>query len=188
MESESTEQPAANSFYSALLGEDDLTALKKLSGVGVYEIFSSSLEADRMLLTAPSFSVRLDSREWVVVRSECLETPGEWLDYYRLSVKVCDDPDGIEVAGDGALIEPSHILLVPSSNISSIEVLSLQDPCDGPGTERTAYDRAIRFFREDGRHFCIAAQTSIAEQVHFSEDPVTVAKLLDGCTVRLRIA
>ena len=188
MESDSTELPAAKATYSAHLGEDDINALKRLLGVGVCEIFSSSLEADRMLLTAPSFSFRLDSPTWVVVRSEWLETPGEWLDYYRLSVKVCPTPDGIKVAEDGALVEPSHILLVPSSNISAIEVLSLEDPSDGPGTERTTYDRAIRFFRGDGRHFCMAAQTSIAEQVHFSEDPVTITKLLDGCSVRLRIA
>jgi hypothetical protein len=155
--------------------------------LGIYEIFSSSLEADRMLLTAPSFSFPLGRDSWVVVRSEWLETPMERLDYFRLSVRLKSRPDEIEVAGDGALIEPSHILLVPGSKVVRIEVLSNEDPQDGIGVERVKYDHGIRFSREDGRDFCVIAQRSIAEQVHFTEEPAAMVKLLGGCFVRLKI-
>ena len=174
-------------IYTAHLQEDDLDALRRLLGVGIYEIFSSSLEADRMLLTAPSFSFRLGRDSWVVVRSDSLETPTEWLDYFRLSVSLKSRPDGIEVAGDGALMEPSHILLVPGSKVVRIEVLSIEDPQDGIGVERVKYDHGIRFYREDGRDFCVTAQRSIAEQIHFTEEPATMAKLLGECFVRLKI-
>ena len=174
-------------IYTAHLQEDDLNALRRLLGLGIYgiyEVFSSSLEANRMLLTAPSFSFRLDHDSWAVVRSEWLETPAEFIDYFRLSVRLESRPDGIEVSVNGALINPSHILLVPGSRVVRIEVLSIKD---GTGIERVQYDHGIRFFREDGRDFCVTAQRSVAGQTHFTEEPATMVKLLEGCSVRLKI-
>ena len=119
-----------------------------------------------MLLTAPSFSFRLSRDSWVVARSEWLETPTERLDYFRLSVRLESRPYGIEFSVNGALINPSHILLVPGSRVVRIEVLAIKD---GTGIERVQYDYGIRFFREDGRDFCVTAQRSAAEQIHFTE-------------------
>ena len=172
------------SVYSAHLSSNEISTLSRLLGVGIYEIFASSLEVNRMLLTAPSLSFGLGDRSWLVLRSEWLETPSESLDYFRLSVRLRDQPDGIGTTPDGALIAPSHILLVPSAKIVAIEILVTDD---GVGSERVNYDSAFRFFREDGRDFCVATQQSIAAMCEFTEDHTTMATLLIGSSVRLRI-
>lgn len=176
----------ARRAYSAHISDDDVGVLRCLLGFGVYEIYSSSLRADRALLTAPSFSISLGRGLWAVVRSEWIETQ-EYNDYFRLTVRTQNAPEGIKITEGGGLVEPSQILLVPAAAVTAIEVLAVNYLGPGPKHERVSYDYAIRFLRRDGRHFCIAAEQSIAGHLEFTEDGAVMAKILEGRTIRLRI-
>ena len=120
------------------------------------------------------------------MRSEWIETQ-EYNDYFRLAVRIQNAPEGIKITETGSLVEPSQILLVPAAAVTAIEVLAVDYLGLGAKYEQVSYDHAIRFLRQDGRHFCIAAEPSIAGHLEFTEDAAAMAKILEACAIRLRI-
>ncbi len=174
---------------SLFLPADGIALLRALPGFTLHRILAPCLQVAGQHFAAPSFSFLMGQHNFLDFACEWFETPYTYTDYWRLSISRRPNPSGIDINSDGALIAPCTIQFFDTKPISGIEIYSTQWDWQGESeSEHVAYDSAISFIRNDQGAFwiwCDLDGPGIATELHFSEDPATVAPFLAGAQLRL---
>jgi len=170
------------------LSDESIIALESLIGSTIHTIFATNLDAAGGHLAGWKLSMMLSNKLFMTFECEWQETPFFLMDSWGIKVKLAQNPLGIALNADGALIDCSHIHIYESSSIERIEVYRFADEYQRDEVaESVEFDGAL-VFRSQRRDFVIGCSMDgpgIATYLHFSEDARVIAELTDGAECRL---
>jgi hypothetical protein len=188
-----------NSFR-AELSEESITALRGLLGEVVYLIYGPAFEVVGRYISSDSFSLALEDKSWLNLTTEEVESDVDGYSFWQLSAIRSENPkdlesetERVEVSGMSIDIEvfvrsPSMIILSPAS--ASIEKICVyQDIRPIAKTDTPLlYGEAIIFHRDNGKQFCIAAESyGTGESLDFTEDQEGIDLLTRRFTLQQEI-
>lgn len=177
-------------LYEARISEEGISALRKLLGVSIYQLFSPALEVHDRFITSPNFSLPLCGNEYLIMQNSWLETPKEYIDYWSISAHCSTLPKDIKVVMEEkgqVIVHPvSCIYLLPASRIVKISIYEAKWS-DSECEESVVYDHAVVFHPENGIRFCIMANQSIADLLDFTNHAEAIELIVQGHTCRKEI-
>lgn len=178
-------------LFEARITDEGISALRGVLGLSPQQVFSPGVEVEDEFVSSPSYSIPMENRGWLIIENAWLETPKDYIDYYRLSVHSSPKPKDISVGskehiGEVLNFPLSSISIGPPSPIVKIGIYEAgwSDP---EGEESVAYDRALIFHRADGGRFAISTHDSIADLLDFTKVEQRVQEFIDSCRCRVSI-
>jgi len=161
----------------ALIGENGVRQLHKLLGSPLHSLVlhqtNVELQGSHHVLS-PSFSLRTESGDYIIVENKWRETPGGW-DYGRLLVRDASHPPSIDRAqahnvANTLTMKPFQGV-PPVQKIDVFERVIASEGSSGPSydNEHVRYDAAVVFRREDHSAFRLSPEDGPLGRVEFCQ-------------------
>lgn len=174
--------------YIALISEDGVAALRKLIGVEIATILTTTVDVYDVLVTAPHFSIPLRDDRYIIMENDWDVTPEERFDICQMMVSIAASPKNIavgEVEGVECLLPPvTRIHIRPPSGITRIEIYTTDRDAR---REAVSYDSAVVFRLSDGRGLAIAPEASAWELVEYTEEPSEIKRYTTHSSLRVKL-
>lgn len=184
-------------YFQSCLSDEEVNFLKKLLGKPTPRLLSSGIEVKYPFIRASDFSMALEHNSeegYLVIENFWLETPEEYLDYYKLSVAISDSPMGILTSSQARAPGKPHIIYLNGSYssitparyeyITKICIFEASDESDD-GAEAICYDRAIVFYGANAPLFSLSTADGIADLLEFTESIEEIEAFVQSCRCRL---
>lgn len=150
---------------------------------------SSDIQVGSTLIEVLSVSMQLDKRCFIVIESDWDETPQEWMNFHRLSVRISESPKNIRYdtapSGTGGNYYFDHFSLHfgAESPVATIEVL--EATVEGE-RESVTYDAGLLITRQDGMKAAIVRVDSILGSLQIAHTAADIAAVTEGLVARYR--
>jgi len=162
---------------AALIDENGMRQLHQLLGSPLHSLVlhqtSVKLQGSHHVLS-PSFSLRTQRGDYIVVENKWGETPGGW-DYGQLLVRSTPNPPGIDRAQKET--KANMLTMKPFQGIPPVQKIDIfegviaSEGNSGPSydSEHVRYDAAIVFRREDHSAFRLSPEDGPLGRVEFCQ-------------------
>ena len=177
--------------YIQQLSKTSCDALNYCIGKPIQSVLSpsSDLRLGSTIVTTQSVSIRIGTREFLVIENDWADTPKEYHDYYFLEASISDRPKEITVNAQKSspcwsyLLDHFCLSLGARSEIACIDVL--EEKYEGE-SESVQYDAALAFYLENGVNFVVAREQSISGLMEIAHTEETVREFSEENSVRLQ--
>lgn len=169
--------------YIAQLGDTEYSYLKMLIGQNVIQVFAPALSVDNTEYESMvfCFSLRKKKKEWINLTNSWLESSND-LSYYKIGVNLSENPYGIQLNYEGHLLNSSSIVI--GGSIMRIEIYTKEETSFG---DTAVFDKALVFYNDNGKKFCIIAVEAIRDALNFTFDEKVIETEIMGCRLRKTI-
>ena len=171
--------------YKESLNPTEEKWLRQVLGVGVYRVFSPSIQVKEGVTNASSFSIAL-KKGWLSFANSWKESESE-NSYYEIEVGLETEPVGIKYdSKNSSLCEPVSSVLFNLGSSRDQEVKKVEVYCKQEewNDEELIYDFALVFHARNGFRFCLNVLEDVSDQLELTTEARLIDELLRDCSLR----
>lgn len=176
--------------FIRVLDDAALEALQMLLGTPANQLFTAGLDMERGRAVAPSFSLGLPDRRFVIIESDWCETPQDGIDYHIMKVSVAETPKDVRVGPDEngyRVIQRPHSTVRLHPEGAALVKISVHTRDEATECERVRYDAVMIFEYEGGWRFALSTNESIAGGLRYTDSSDDLKEMQMECPERVAV-